>query len=66
MQLVDSNVIAPDPFVTAYQQMVESGWPALSFPESEGGFGFPELVELAMVEMMQTANVAFSMCHLLA
>ncbi|MFK8018168.1 MAG: acyl-CoA dehydrogenase [Pseudomonadales bacterium] len=66
MQLVDSNVIAPEPFVKAYQQLVESGWPALSFPESEGGFGFPELVELAMVEMMQSANVAFSMCPLLA
>jgi len=64
--LDNGDVSVPEAFVHAYQQLQAGGWPALSFPESEGGFGFPGLVELAIVEMMQSANLSFSMCPLLA
>lgn len=66
VSLCESGVLTPKEFVSAYGQLLENGWLSLSFPEEEGGFGFPGLVEMALVEMMQTANMAFSMCPLLA
>jgi len=41
--------------------MVDGGWPALGVETEFGGQGLPRVVNLAYVEMPQSANMAFSM-----
>jgi len=64
--LEGNDVLTPQGFKEAYQQLVDDGWVSLPFPAEEGGQGLPELVHAAVTEMMQSANLAFSMCPLLA
>tara|TARA_R110002110_G_scaffold205066_1_gene416713 strand:- start:113194 stop:114921 length:1728 start_codon:yes stop_codon:yes gene_type:complete len=66
LTLRDGAVIMPEGFAAFYRQLVEGGWISLPFPAEEGGQGFPSVVNFAIVEMMQSANMAFSMCPLLA
>jgi alkylation response protein AidB-like acyl-CoA dehydrogenase len=61
----DGTVTTPDGFKEAYQQYVSAGWGGVPFPADYGGGGFPWLVGIAMQEIMQEANLAFSMCPLL-
>jgi len=59
------TVVTPDGFRDAYQQYVAAGWGGVPFPADYDGGGFPWLVGIAMQEIMQEANLAFSMCPLL-
>ena len=59
------TVTTPDGFREAYQQYVAAGWGGVSFPPEYGGGGFPWLVSVALQEIMQEANLSFSMCPLL-
>ena len=61
----DGTVTLPAAFGTAYDKYVESGWGSVPFPEEFGGGGFPHTVGLAIQEMMQSANMAFSLGPLL-
>ncbi|HMG44853.1 MAG TPA: acyl-CoA dehydrogenase C-terminal domain-containing protein [Acidimicrobiales bacterium] len=58
-------VVTPDGFRDAYQQYVAAGWGGVPFPADYGGGGFPWLVGSVMQEIMQEANMSFSMCPLL-
>jgi len=44
-----------------YQQMVEAGWCSLSGSTQYGGAGFPAIIDAAVQEMLQSANVGFSL-----
>jgi alkylation response protein AidB-like acyl-CoA dehydrogenase len=48
-----------------YQQIVEAGWPGLTGDVEFGGQGLPALLSIAVDEMSQSANMAFSLCPML-
>jgi alkylation response protein AidB-like acyl-CoA dehydrogenase len=48
-----------------YQQIVEAGWPGLTGDVAFGGQGLPALLAVAVDEMSQSANMAFSLCPML-
>lgn len=52
-------------FNAAYQQFVENGWPALAGEVEYGGQGLPRVLATAVMEIWQSANMAFSLCPLL-
>jgi alkylation response protein AidB-like acyl-CoA dehydrogenase len=61
----DGTVTVPAAFKPAYKKYVDAGWGSLPFPEEFGGGGFPHTVGLAIQEMLQASNMAFSLCPLL-
>jgi alkylation response protein AidB-like acyl-CoA dehydrogenase len=61
----DGSVTTPDGFKAAYDRYVAAGWPGVPFPADYGGGGFPWVIGVAMQEMMQAANLAFSLGPLL-
>lgn len=65
-QLRAGQVIMPPGFAAAYRRLVEDGWISLPFPTDEGGQGLPGALFFPVAEMIQSANLAFSMCPLLA
>ena len=48
-----------------YQQIVQAGWPGLTGDVAFGGQGLPALLSVAVDEMSQSANMAFSLCPML-
>ncbi len=62
----DGTVTAPPSFKKAYGQYVAAGWGAVKGPMEYGGHGFPGSVGLAILEMMTSANMAFSLCPMLS
>jgi len=65
VRLNNGNVVMPPGFCEGYAKLMDGGWFALPFPVEAGGQGFPTVVAVALMEMMQSANLAFSMCPLL-
>jgi len=61
----DGSVSVPESFKKAYEQYVAAGWGAVKFPVEYGGHGFPGSVGLAVLEMMTSSNMAFSLCPML-
>ncbi|NND02597.1 MAG: acyl-CoA dehydrogenase, partial [Acidimicrobiia bacterium] len=61
----DGSVSAPESFKKAYEQYVAAGWGAVKSPIEFGGHGFPGSVGLAILEMLTSANMAFSLCPML-
>jgi len=61
----DGVVTTPDSFKTAYDKLIESGWLTVAFPEQYGGGDFPATVGSAIQELVQSANMAFSLGPLL-
>ncbi len=62
----DGNVTTPDGFQHAYQQFIKGGWTAVSADPEYGGAGFPLVVDVAIQEMVTSANMAFSLCPMLS
>jgi len=62
----DGQVVVPQEFHTAYQQYMEGGWPGISMSPDFGGQGLPGLVSVAVEEMLQTGNLAWSLCPMLS
>ncbi len=60
-----SDVHETPGFAAAYRQFVDGGWNAMPFPERIGGSGLPAAVSFAIVEIWQSANMAFSLCPML-
>ena len=54
-------VRTPKGFKEAYKQFCEAGWGALAAPSKFGGADMPMMINLAVGEMMQSANQAFAM-----
>jgi len=63
--LKGGSVITPDAFKPMQQAFVEGGWPTLSADESLGGQGLPLTLEIAVSEMITSANMAYSLQMLL-
>src|SRR5262249_23063718 len=61
----DGQVAMPDGFHAAYRQFVEAGWNGLRFGAEYGGQGLPKLVDAAVMEMWNGANLGFSLVSLL-
>jgi alkylation response protein AidB-like acyl-CoA dehydrogenase len=64
-RVVDGQVEVPEAFKTAYQALVEGGWPGISMGPEYGGQGLPLVVSISVDEMLQSANLAWSLCVML-
>ena len=61
----DGSVTTPPGFKEAYAAYVEAGWGAVGFDPGFGGGGFPWVVNIAIQEIMNSANMALTMAPLL-
>ncbi|MFM9225707.1 MAG: acyl-CoA dehydrogenase family protein, partial [Actinomycetota bacterium] len=61
----DGTVTTPPGFPEAYADYVAAGWGTIGFDPGLGGGGFPWLVNIAIQEMMNSANMALTMAPLL-
>jgi alkylation response protein AidB-like acyl-CoA dehydrogenase len=57
----NGSVTTPDGFAAAYAQYRDAGWPSLACHPSTGGQGLPQLLNVALYEMLFAANHAWSM-----
>ena len=64
--LEDGEVVTSPGLDNVYKQMVEAGWCCLNGDPEYGGAGFPGVVDLAVQEMAQTANLGFSLLPMLS
>ncbi len=64
-RLVDGKVTLPEGWEGAFRTMVEGNWTGLPFPAEWGGMGLPGVVNVAVAEMWQAANMAFTLCPML-
>ncbi len=53
-------------FADAYKQFADGGWTSLAAPVEHGGQGLPKTLEVAVLEMVQAANMAFGLCPMLS
>ncbi|MFN9479890.1 MAG: acyl-CoA dehydrogenase [Betaproteobacteria bacterium] len=53
-------------FKEAFRAFVEGGWQGLQHPAQYGGQGLPKLVGAAAMEIMQSANLSFTLCPMLS
>lgn len=60
-RLVDGKVTLPEGTVGAYTEWCNLGFPALGIPAEHGGLGFPRVVQSAVQELCDGANLAFGM-----
>lgn len=60
-QFVDGEVRMPRGFSAAYRAYVDGGWPTLSASAGHGGQDLPQLLEVALHEMLAAANHAWLM-----
>ncbi|MAI91248.1 acyl-CoA dehydrogenase [Ponticaulis sp.] len=65
-KLVDGDVIAAPGFKEAYDAFREGGWMSLAFPEEYSGQGLPQTMALPVMELIQAANMSFSLCPMLS
>ena len=59
--LENGVVRTPDGFGEAFEVMKEGGWTALDCDEAYGGQGLPYIANTAVMEILSSANMAFSM-----
>jgi alkylation response protein AidB-like acyl-CoA dehydrogenase len=64
-RIEDGQVRVAPEFSDAYRQFVEGGWAGLAGHPEHGGQGLPFLINIAVEEMWQSANLAWSLCPLL-
>lgn len=63
--ITDNQVTETVGFSEAYQQFCEGGWPSLGHTPEYGGQGLPDSLAVAVNEVWQSANLAWSLCPLL-
>ncbi len=64
--LKDGAVTTPAGFKDAYETFVEGGWQGLQFPTDAGGMGLPKALGCALMEMLQSSNMAFGLGPMLS
>jgi alkylation response protein AidB-like acyl-CoA dehydrogenase len=62
---VDGEVTTAEGWKDAWNALVDGGWNGLPFAASHGGMGLPHVLNLAVQEMWQSANMAFALCPML-
>lgn len=63
--ITPSGVQQTPGFKEAYQQFTEGGWSSLAGEPEYGGQGLPRTLSTAVMEIWQSANMAFALCSLL-
>ena len=61
----NGTVRAPAGFADAYRQFAAGGWNSLGADVAFGGQAMPKALEVAVFEIIQSANLAFSLCPML-
>jgi 3-(methylthio)propanoyl-CoA dehydrogenase len=61
----DGEVTLPAGYRDAYQQYVEGGWNSIGCSTAFGGQGMPFALATVVMEQIQSANMAFSLCPML-
>ena len=61
----DGAVTTAPGFKQAFRQYAEAGWQGMNHPAEYGGQGLPGLLGAATSEMLNAANLSFSLCPLL-
>jgi len=61
----NGEVRTPKGFKQAYRQFVEGGWNSMQAPPEYGGQGLPKIVTTPVIEMLDSANLSFSLCPML-
>ncbi|MCA1910166.1 MAG: acyl-CoA dehydrogenase [Magnetospirillum sp.] len=64
-KLVDGKVVVSPGWTEAWNVLVEGGWNGLPFSPDHGGMGLPNVLNTAIHEMWQAANMAFTLCPML-
>jgi 3-(methylthio)propanoyl-CoA dehydrogenase len=64
-KLQGDAVTTPPGFKEAYQRFVADGWNGLALDPKYGGQGLPQIVSAPVIEMWQSANMAFALCPML-
>lgn len=63
---VSDGVVTTSPgFKEAYQQYCDNGWNGITSNVEYGGQGLPHVLGLPIMEMVESANSAFSLCPML-
>ncbi len=62
----NGRVTMPEGFKAAYDAYVAGGWMTLSAPEHWGGQGLPYVLSAAMMDSLNGANLAFTLCPMLS
>lgn len=62
----DNSVKTPKGFKEAYKEMSEAGWCSIEASEEFGGQDLSKIISAAAAEMWHSANISFSLCHLLS
>ena len=64
---LENGVVRTAPgFAEAYRQFAQDGWTSLAAATEHGGQGLPKTLEVAVLEMVQAANMAFGLCPMLS
>ncbi len=61
----DGTVTTTPGFAAAFKQFAQGGWQGLQHPTALGGQGLPKTIAAACIEMINSANMSFSLCPLL-
>ncbi|HVI52901.1 MAG TPA: acyl-CoA dehydrogenase [Candidatus Sulfotelmatobacter sp.] len=64
-KLVDGKVRTAEGWQAALDTLVEGNWLGLPYDPEWGGMGLPGLVNVAVGEMWQAANMSFALCPML-
>jgi len=57
----NGKVIMPDGFKEAYKTYVDGGWPSFTCDPAYGGQGLPDVLNMPLMEMVCSANLAFGL-----
>lgn len=64
-KLTEQGVVPAPGYKAAYQAYVENGWNSICGDVERGGQGLPLTLAMAVSEMFDAANMAFSLCPML-
>lgn len=64
-RMVDGKVQVSPGWQEAWNVLVDGGWNGLPFSPEHGGMGLPNVLNTAVHEMWQAANMAFTLCPML-
>ncbi|QIK95692.1 acyl-CoA dehydrogenase [Sphingomonas sp. HDW15A] len=62
----NGRVVTPNGFKEAYEAFVEGGWMSLPGPKEWGGQGLPSVLSAAIMDSLNGANLAFTLCPMLS